>query len=145
MRKSFSSEFMAKVALESIKGEKPIAEISSKYEVHRTQITTWRKRALEGLSEIFKGKQEKVSKENEKQVNELYRQIGQLKVENEWLKKNLHCLSVKEKRRLIEPGHRELSIRRQCDLLVLNRSNYYYEPACLSAADRYWYRRKPYG
>jgi transposase-like protein len=87
MRKSFNAEFMAKVALEAIKEEKTIAELSSKYEVHRTQITNWRKRVLVGVREIFKGKQEKVNKENEKLVDELYRQIGQLKVENEWLKK----------------------------------------------------------
>ena len=87
MRKSFNAEFMAKVALEAIKEEKTIAELSSKYEVHRTQITNWRKHVLVGVREIFKGKHEKVNKENEKLVDELYRQIGQLKVENEWLKK----------------------------------------------------------
>ncbi len=87
MRKSFNAEYKAKVALEAIKEEKTIAELSSEYEVHRTQLANWRKRALEGVREVFKGKQEKVSKENEKLVDELYRQIGQLKVENEWLKK----------------------------------------------------------
>jgi len=87
MRKSFNAEFMAKVALEAIKEEKTIAELSSKYEVHRTQIANWRKRVLVGVREVFKGKQEKVNKENAKLVDELYRQIGQLKVENEWLKK----------------------------------------------------------
>jgi len=65
-----------------------IAELSSKYEVHRSQITNWRKRALEGLREIFRGKRDKSIKDNEKIIDELYRQIGQLKVENDWLKKN---------------------------------------------------------
>ncbi len=87
MRKSFNAEFMAKVALEAIKEEKTIAELSSKYEVHRAQITNWRKRVLVGVRENFKGKQEKVNKENVMLVDELYRQIRQLKVENEWLKK----------------------------------------------------------
>ena len=87
MRKSFSSEFIAKVALEAIKGEKTIAELCSKYEVHRTQIVSWRKRALEGIGELFKGKQKRVNEDKEKLVDELYRQIGQLKVENEWIKK----------------------------------------------------------
>jgi putative transposase len=66
-------------------------------------------------------------------VDELYRQIGQLKVKNEWLKKKLHCLNVEEKRRLIEFGYGKLSIRRQCELLDLHRSNYYYEPVKISA------------
>ena len=52
MRKGFNAEFKAKVALEAIKEEKTIAELSSKYEVHRIQITDWRKRALEGVKEF---------------------------------------------------------------------------------------------
>ena len=87
MRKSFSSEFMAKVALAALKEEKTIAELSSQYEVHRTQITKWRKRAQDGLLEIFQGKANKSCKDNGKLIDELYRQIGQLRVENEWLKK----------------------------------------------------------
>jgi len=87
MRKSFDTEFMAKVALEALKEEKTIAELSSQYEVHRTQITKWRKRALEGLVGIFQGKEGRTAEEKEKVIDELYRQIGQLKVENEWLKK----------------------------------------------------------
>ena len=88
MRKSFSPDFMAKVALAAMKGDMTIAELSSKYEVHRSQINNWRKRALEGLREIFRGKRDKSIKDNEKIIDELYRQIGQLKVENDWLKKN---------------------------------------------------------
>ena len=87
MRKSFTAEFMTKVALAAIKEEMTIAELSSKYEVHKTQITNWRKRALEGLSEIFQGKGVKSCKDDSKLLDELYRQIGQLRVENEWLKK----------------------------------------------------------
>ena len=87
MRKSFDTEFMAKVALEAIREEKTLAELSSQYEVHRTQITKWRKRVLKGVVGIFQGKEAKSIGEQEKVIDELYRQIGQLKVENEWLKK----------------------------------------------------------
>lgn len=87
MRKRFSPEFMAKVALTAVKEEATLTELSSKYEVHRNQIGNWRKQLLEGIIEIFKGKRDKSKKENEKLIEELYRQIGQLKVENEWLKK----------------------------------------------------------
>ena len=118
MRKSFNTEFMAKVALEAIKEEKTIAELSSQYEVHRTQITNWRKRALEGLVGIFQGKEARTVGEKEKVIDELYRQIGQLKVENEG--------------RLIEGDNKELSIRRRCELIGLPRSNWYYEPVEVS-------------
>ncbi|MEW6609898.1 MAG: IS3 family transposase [bacterium] len=133
MRKSFSPEFMAKVALAAIKEEMTMAELSSKYEVHRTQISNWRKHVLEGVVDIFKGKKDKANKEKEKLVDELYRQIGQLRVENEWLKKKFasfeHC---EDKKRLIEPEDEQLSIRRQCELLGLHRSNLYYEPVKVS-------------
>ncbi len=55
MRKSFSPDFIAKVALSAMKEEMTIAELSSKYEVHRTQITNWRKRATKGFIDIFRG------------------------------------------------------------------------------------------
>jgi transposase len=87
MRKRFSPEFMAKVALAAIKEECTLTELSSKYEVHRTQIANWRKQLLDGIEEIFKGKRDRSKKENEELIEELYRQIGQLRVENEWLKK----------------------------------------------------------
>ena len=88
MRKSFSPDFMAKVALAAIKDDMTTTELLSKYEVHRSQINNWRKRAMDGLVEIFRGKRDKSFKENEKLVNELYRQIGQLK-ENDWLKQKV--------------------------------------------------------
>jgi transposase-like protein len=87
MRKSFSPEFMAKVALAAIKDETSLAELSGKYEVHRTQIGNWRKRAMDGLVDIFRGKRDLAKKDRERLIEELYRQIGQLKVENDWLKK----------------------------------------------------------
>jgi transposase len=90
MRKSFSPEFMAKVALAAIREEATIAELSSRYEVHKTQIGVWRKRAQEGLIDIFRGKHDKSLKEKDRFIEELYSQIGQLRVENEWLKKKLH-------------------------------------------------------
>ena len=87
MRKSFSPEFMAKVALAAIKEETSLAELSGKYEVHRTQIGNWRKRAMDGLVDIFRGKRDLAKKDQERLIEELYRQIGQLKVESDWLKK----------------------------------------------------------
>jgi transposase len=86
-RKRYSSAFKAKVALEAIKKEKTIAQLSSEYGVHSNQINQWRKRLLEELPEIFSTKRQKKEKDVEDLQDELYRQIGQLKVELEWLKK----------------------------------------------------------
>jgi transposase len=89
MRKTYSAEFKAKVALEAIRGEKTLAELSSRYEVHQVQIINWKKKALQELVELFKKSSSKKERDDHHLIQELYRQIGQLKVENDWLKKRL--------------------------------------------------------
>jgi len=86
-RKNYSSAFKAKIALEAIKKEKTMAQLSSEYGVHANQINLWRKRLLEELPEIFSKKRQRKEKDNKDLQDELHRQIGQLKVELDWLKK----------------------------------------------------------
>lgn len=87
MRKKHSSDFMAKVGLVALRGENTMSELASKYEVHVSAISRWRKRAMEGAIQGFKNKPTQTDREKEDLIDELYRQIGQLKVENEWFKK----------------------------------------------------------
>ena len=87
MRKSYDATFRAKVALEAVKGEKTLAELSSEYGVHPNQIRNWRKQLLEMLPDLFTDRRKKRDKDQEELISELYRQIGQLKVELDWLKK----------------------------------------------------------
>lgn len=89
MRKQFSKEFKARVAIEAIKGLKTSAEISSEYKVHSTQIAQWKKELKNSLPEIFSGKKDPQEKQKTELIDELYKQIGQLQVENDWLKKKL--------------------------------------------------------
>jgi len=86
MRKRYDSKFRAKVALEAVKAEKTLAELSSEFGVHPNQIGRWRKQLLETLPELFSDRRKKKDKDSEELVAELYRQIGQLKVELEWIK-----------------------------------------------------------
>ena len=86
-RKRYDASFKTKVALEAIKGERTIAEISSESGVHTNQIRKWRKQALEELPDIFSGGRKKRELSSEELESELYKQIGQLKVELDWLKK----------------------------------------------------------
>ena len=79
--------------MEAVKGDKTIREISSIYGVHSSQIMKWKKQLLEELPSIFSDKRAKTEKEREDLEAELYRQIGQLKVELEWLKKKSILLS----------------------------------------------------
>lgn len=87
MKKSYSDSFKSKVALEAIKGEKTISELSSKYELHPNQIVRWKKKLLEGIPDIFSKQKKSEKKKQATEKDELYRQIGQLKVELDWLKK----------------------------------------------------------
>jgi len=87
MRKRHEAALKAKVALEAIKSEKTLAQLSSEYGVHATQIAKWKKHLLKELPALFSDKRKKSEQNNEELENELYRQIGQLKVELEWLKK----------------------------------------------------------
>nr|VFJ97686.1 MAG: transposase [Candidatus Kentron sp. H] len=90
MRKRYPGNFKAKVALEAIKAEDTIAELSSKFEVHRVQIMRWKKEVLKALPEVFSVRKDRKKKDQAELIDELYKQIGKLKVENDWLKKNLN-------------------------------------------------------
>nr|CBX27055.1 hypothetical protein N47_A10840 [uncultured Desulfobacterium sp.] len=92
MRKQYPGNFKAKAALEAIRSEDTIAELSSKYEIHRALVMRWKKEALSALPDIFGTGKEREQKDQQKLIEELYMQIGQLKVENDWLKKNLNKL-----------------------------------------------------
>ena len=87
MRTKRTSEFKAKVALAAIRGDQTVTELASLYKVHPNQITTWKRQAQEQLVSAFDSKKAKSLKADEKLKEELYRQIGQLKVELDWLKK----------------------------------------------------------
>jgi len=81
MRTKRTSEFKAKVALAAIREDQTVTELATIFKVHPNQITTWKHQAQEHLLTAFDSKKAKHLKEDEKLKEELYRQIGQLKVE----------------------------------------------------------------
>jgi len=88
MRKHYDKEFKAKVALEAVRGEKTVQEIATSHAVHPNLVSLWKKQLLESAGVVFekegKGKEAQAA---EHRQEELYKQIGQLQVENEFLKK----------------------------------------------------------
>jgi putative transposase len=86
-RKKHSAEFKAKIALEAAKGLKTINEIASEAEVHPTQVTLWKKQLIEEASTLFASGRGQKEKSQEDLTAALYQQIGQLKVELDWVKK----------------------------------------------------------
>jgi len=88
MRKTYDAVFKAKVAFEAVaKGEKTIAQIASEYSVHPNQVRLWRNHLMEQLPELFSSRRPQQEKAREELEAELFQQIGQLKMELEWLKK----------------------------------------------------------
>lgn len=91
-RRAHDAAFKAKVALEAVKGEKTLAELAGEYGVHPNQIGQWRKKLLKELPTVFSERGRRQERDQEELEAELYRQIGQLKVELEWLKKKSQIL-----------------------------------------------------
>ena len=101
-RKSHNAAFKAKVALEAIKGQRTINEIASAYDIYPNQVTQWKKQALSQFEELFSNGRARDDTAEQELRNQLYQQIGQLKVKLDWLKKNLDC-NLQERRQWIEP------------------------------------------
>ena len=93
MRRRFDGSFKARVALEAIRGERTVTEIAAVYGVHPNQISKWKKQALDELPKIFSGRYEKKEMQGKELIDQLYQQIGQLKVELDWVKKKAGLIS----------------------------------------------------
>lgn len=92
IKKNRSSSFKSRVALEAIKEEKTVSEISNLYGVHPTQIRRWKGKVLEGIDNVFSEKKEKEEINQKELIDSLYQEIGQLKMELTWLKKKVGLL-----------------------------------------------------
>lgn len=88
-RKSYSSSFKKKVTVEALSGLKTLQEIAAQYEVHPLQVSKWKKKLLDNAEGIFNGTIKSPEKRGEEKVDELYKQVGKLQVENDWLKKKV--------------------------------------------------------
>lgn len=88
-RKTYSAGFKAKVALAAAKGDRTLTQLASRYSVHANQISTWKKQLLDTLPRLFEDCRHKKKNEQETPENELYEQIGRLKMEVDWLKKKV--------------------------------------------------------
>ncbi len=92
MRKKQEPAIKARVALEAIKGEKTAAQISSEYGVHPTQVTQWKQELLRRSAELFSKPDNSLKHQHEEVVDKLHKTIGEITMENNWLKKKLQIL-----------------------------------------------------
>jgi transposase-like protein len=127
IRKRFDVQFKSTAAFEAFKEEQTLKELAEKYQVHLNQISVWKKKLLEDAAALFEHKNKKDGEHNnlnlEKQ--ELIRQVGEIRYENEWLKKVQATLQ--QKSGLIDCKEPRLSVRKQCLLIGVSKSLLYYQ------------------
>jgi transposase len=86
-RKRYGADFKAKVALEALKGDLTLAQLSTKHGLHQAMISTWRKQAVDGMTGVFSGKAEASEVGQQVDIEKLHAKIGQLVVERDFLVK----------------------------------------------------------
>lgn len=94
-KRKFDASFKARVAIEAIKEQKTAAEIAAIYEISPMQVSTWKKEFIESSFKVFENKRvARLEKKNEEQMDVLYKKVGQLEIERDFLKKNLEKLGL---------------------------------------------------
>ncbi|UHJ63260.1 IS3-like element ISVpa4 family transposase [Vibrio furnissii] len=132
-RRNHSPEFKAKVALDAAKGDKTVAELAQKYNLHANQISTWKKELLENAAMIF-ATENHSGKESSEDVDKLHAKIGQLTMENDFFGQSARSLDRAQRKSSLVKST-PLPIKRQCELLNIARSTAYYQPIGLSAEE----------
>ena len=92
MRKTIEPGIKLRAALEAYKGEKTMAEIGAKYGVHPNMVTRWKHELLENGVSIFDSKKDHQAAEAQEKIDDLHKNIGELTMERDWLKKKLQIL-----------------------------------------------------
>ena len=126
-RNRYSSQFEFQVALDAAKGLQTTNELASEHGLHPNQASQWKRQLMEESPSVFSSRAVREQRQQDAADAELFEQIGRLKMELEWLTKKLPG-TVEAMRSMIEPFHEQISIRRQRDLVGLNRSTLYHQP-----------------
>lgn len=132
-RRNHTAAYKAKVALAALKGDKTLAELSEKFDVHASQIVQWKAQLLDGAMGVFLTPAEKRESQGPS-VKDMQAKIGQLASENDFsygrrARSHRRC----DRKEMINATH-ELPLTRQAELLDLSRSNVYYLPRPVSDA-----------
>ena len=85
IRRRFTADFKARVALDALRGDKTIQEIAAKHKVHPNQVSTWKRQAVDGLGAVFSNGADRAVRDHEVEVRDLHAKIGELMVERHFL------------------------------------------------------------
>ena len=140
-KKTYSAEYKSKIELEMLAGEQTIAQLASKYEISAKSLIDWKKQFLDnaslafdvsGATRAYKDEIEELRVENDA----LAKKLGRTTIERDFLEKKLESsVSLNSRKDMVETGLSSLTIARQCEILRLPRSSYYYEPKSSSDYD----------
>ncbi len=98
-RRRFTADFKARVALDALRGDRTIQEISAKHKVHPNQVSTWKRQAMDGLGAVFSNGADKARVDHDDEVHDLHAKIGQLTVERDFLARGLARVPARNVRR----------------------------------------------
>lgn len=93
-RRKFTAEFKARVVRAALREDKTLAQLASEYDVHPNQITEWKRQVIESLPDVFSRKKKQDEQDNQQLIDRLYRQIGELQVDVNWMKKKSRELGL---------------------------------------------------
>ena len=129
-RRNHDTAFKARVALEAVKGERTVTELAATDGVHPTMIHQWKQSLLDGAAGIFErgGKATAASEIAEETVRNLHAKIGELAVANDLFVTKAQTVGRQMRRKMVEPAYPDLSVGKQCKLLSISRSSFYYTP-----------------
>ncbi len=88
-RRRFTADFKARVAVEAPRRDKTVREIAAQHKVHPNQVSTWKRQAIDGLSEVFSNGVDRARRDHESKVRDLHAKIGELSVERDFLARGL--------------------------------------------------------
>jgi putative transposase len=126
VKRKFTSEFKLRVILDALREKQILSELSQKYQLHSNQISLWKQDFLNKALKVMPSKQDKVPLDDPEK-KELYTKIGQLQMEVDFFKKKVVMIPRDERYKMFSL-HENLSIRKQCELLYISRTKYYYKP-----------------
>ena len=139
-RRVHAPEFKAQVALEALSSNKTLAEVAAIYKLHPVQVCQWKQQIAKRLPDLYR---QQVLLGGQESDEQLRLQISKLETTNaalieelNWLKKKFYRYNQPSLKSLLEPNHRFISMRRQCELVGIARSSYYYSPPVAYSATR---------
>ncbi|WP_370582514.1 IS3 family transposase [Burkholderia pseudomallei] len=138
-RRTHSAAFKAKVVPAAVKGERTLAELAHQFDVHPNQITEWKRQLQERAADVF-GSPGTASNEPPVDLKSLHAKIGQLTLENDFLKRRARQGGIAERKEMIDRKY-ALPISQQARLVGVARSSVYYRPQPVSEADQLLMRR----